>query len=131
MRISTKGEYAVRALVDIASQSGKNPVQIREISKREGISKSYIEQLFVKLRNLKIIKSIRGPKGGYLLAKDASNISIGDIIRAVEGPIALVQCVTNKCCERTSKCSSYSLWKKVSSKIEEQLDSISLKDLCK
>ena len=127
MRLTTKGEYAVRAMIYLAKAGGNSPVQIREISLSEGISKAYIEQLFNKLRRSGIIKSLRGPSGGYVLGKPANKISIGDIIRSVEGPIFLTICSgKGGFCKRSSSCGSYPVWKKISRQIENVLDSIKL-----
>lgn len=131
MRLTTKGEYAVRSLIYLLYNNEGCPVQIREISQSEGISKSYIEQLFNTLRKDGLIKSVRGPSGGYTLAKSPKKISIGDIVRSVEGPISLTICATGKkgCCDRSSMCRSYPVWKKINNKVEAVLDSIRLGDL--
>ena len=96
MKLSTKGEYAVKACVYLAQTADGNPVQIREISQTQKISKAYIEQLFMTLRKGGLIKSVRGPAGGYTLAKDPKKITIGDIIKCVEGPIFTTLCTGGK-----------------------------------
>ena len=135
MLLSTKGEYGVRCMLDLALHYGQGPVSSRDISKREGISKNYIEQLFVRLRHAKLIKSVRGPKGGYLLISQPRRIRIGDVVRALEGSIAAAHCVqpqnSKDLCERISTCVLYSLWKRLTDKINEVLDSTTLEDLCK
>ncbi len=135
MLLSTKGEYGVRCMLDLALHYGQGPVSIRDISKREGISKNYIEQLFVRLRHAKLIKSVRGPKGGYLLISQPRRIKIGDVVRALEGSIAVAHCVqpqnSKDLCERISTCVPYILWKRLTDKINEVLDSTTLEDLCK
>lgn len=128
MRLTTKGEYAVRAILDLAANSNGKPVQIRDISGRENISKSYIEQLFNRLRKSGIIKSIRGPQGGYILSTNAKKISIGDVIRSVEGPVFLAICATGSC-SRSGVCRSSKLWKKLGTKIEAALDSVKIGEL--
>lgn len=135
MLLSTRGEYGVRCMLDLALHYGQGPVSIRDISKREGISKNYIEQLFVRLRHAKLIKSVRGPKGGYLLTSQPRGIKVGDIVRALEGPIAVAHCVqpqnSKYLCERISTCVPYVLWKRLTNKINEMLDSATLEDLCR
>lgn len=135
MLLSTKGEYGVRCMLDLALHYGQGPISIQDISKREGISKNYIEQLFVRLRHAKLIKSVRGPKGGYLLISQPRRIKIGDVVRALEGPIAATRCVqpqnSKDLCERISTCVPYILWKRLTDKINEVLDSTTLEDLCK
>jgi len=111
----------------------QGPVLRKDIAERQEISSDYIGQLFLKLRKAGFVKSVKGPGGGYVLAQDADRIRAGDIIRAVEGPIALVQCVRpnqGEVCHRMDGCVTYLLWKKLSKTIEEVLDSITLKDLC-
>lgn len=132
MRLTTKSEYALRALSYMLSNAKEAPLQIREISKNEGISKFYIEQLFMKMRRAGLIKSIRGPQGGYVLAKNPKTISIGDVVRSVEGPIHLIMCTGKNNtfdCSRALSCKPYPVWKKINRKIEDVLDSISLEEL--
>jgi Rrf2 family protein len=133
--LSTRGEYGVRCILDLALQYGQGPISIRDISKREGISRNYIEQLFVRLRRAKLIRSVRGPKGGYLLTSQPRSIKVGDIVRALEGPIAAAYCVqlqnSKDLCKRISTCVPYILWKRLTNKINEVLDSTTLEDLCR
>ncbi len=96
MRLSTKGRYGVRAMVALALHYGEGPVSVNSISKEEGISPDYIEQLFIKLRRKGLIKSRRGPEGGFLLARPPSQIRVGDIIRGIEEPITLAPCVEER-----------------------------------
>jgi Rrf2 family cysteine metabolism transcriptional repressor len=133
MQISTKGRYALRAMIDLGLHMEQGPVLRKDIAERQEISSDYIGQLFVELRKAGFIESVKGPGGGYILAQDADRIKVGDIIRAVEGPIALVPCVNPKpeeVCRRMDNCVAYLLWKRLSKAIEEVLDSITLKDLC-
>jgi Rrf2 family protein len=119
-------------MIDVALHMDQGPVLRRDIAKRQEISSDYIGQLFVELRKAGFVKSVKGPGGGYVLAHDADKIRAGDIIRTVEGPIALVQCVgpnPEKACHRMDDCVTYLLWKKLSKTVEEVLDSITLKDL--
>ncbi|HEY4708404.1 MAG TPA: Rrf2 family transcriptional regulator [Thermodesulfobacteriota bacterium] len=132
MRLSTKGQYAVRAIVNLACQStGDKPVTLKDISAEEGISLSYLEQLFVKLRKGKIVRSVRGPGGGYVLAKHASKISVGEIIAVVEEPMNPVACLDDDSagCDRATRCTTQKVWKCLAEKIAEFLNSVSIEDL--
>jgi len=135
MLLSTKGEYGVRCVLDLALHYGQGPISIRDIAKREGISRNYIEQLFVRLRRAKLIRSVRGPKGGYLLTSQPRSIKVGDIVRALEGPIAAAYCLqpqnSKSLCKRIATCVPYILWKRLTNKINEVLDSTTLEDLCR
>jgi Rrf2 family cysteine metabolism transcriptional repressor len=126
MQISTKGRYALRAMVDLGLHIDRGPVLRKDIAERQEISSDYIGHLFAKLRKAGFVESIKGPGGGYVLARDADEIRVGDIIRAVEGPIALVQCVG---CHRMDGCVTHPLWKKLSESVADVLDSVTLKDL--
>jgi Rrf2 family protein len=111
VRLSTRGRYALRAMIDLALHTN-GPVLRSDIAKRQEISADYIEQLFVKLRRAELIESVRGPGGGYTLAKSADQIRAGDIIRTVEGPIALVHCVAPQqkvACHRVDSCVTHLL----------------------
>ncbi len=131
MRLSTKGQYAVRAMVNLACHSGERPVSLRDISEEEGISLPYLEQLFVKLRKGNIVKSVRGPGGGYVLARPSSTISVGDIIAVVEEPLNPVACLDEDSihCERAARCTTQRVWKGLAERIKEFLDSISIEQL--
>jgi len=131
MRLSTKGQYAVRAMVDLAYYSKDKPVTLQEIADREDISINYLEQLFAKLRRKKIVNSVRGPGGGYLLASRPDQISIGNIIEAVEESLTPVACGEgDSWCGRIDKCVTFKLWKGLGDRIKDFLNSITVKDLC-
>ena len=133
MRVSTRGRYALRAMVDLALHAARGPVSRSDIAERQEISAHYIEQLFVKLRKAGLIQTVKGPGGGYTLARSAEDIKAGDVIRAVEGSIALVYCVEPRSrppCPRMSRCVTHLLWKKLSKEMANILDSVTLKDLC-
>jgi Rrf2 family protein len=133
MQISTKGRYALRAMIDLGLHMDQGPVLRKDIAERQEISFHYIGQLFVTLRKAGFVESIKGPGGGYILAKRADKISAGDIIRTVEGPIALAHCVAPQeeiPCHRVNSCVTHLLWKRLSDKVAEVLDSVTLKDLC-
>jgi len=133
MQLSTKGRYAVRAMFDLSFYSKGEPVPLSRISEREEISLHYLEQLFNKLRKGGVVESVRGPSGGFKLARKASDISVEEIIRIVEGPILPVACIEHKkkdsICHRADKCVTHILWKKLGNKITEFLSSITLQDL--
>jgi Rrf2 family cysteine metabolism transcriptional repressor len=132
MKLSTKGKYGVRAVYEIARHYGKGPISIKEITERQGISLSYLEQILHKLGKAGLIESVRGPAGGYLLARKPSELTIGDIVRVLEGPIALSHCLEpgeSADCHQADDCVARMVWAKVGAKIEEALDSISFDDL--
>lgn len=142
MKLSTRGRYALRAMIDLAQIQCSNlkPISLRDISLRQEISLQYLEQLFNKLKKANLVKSIRGAGGGYLLTKEADKINAGDIIRAVEGPIVLVDCIltgrknnknTPKKCKKIEDCAIRVLLKEITQRINQTLDATSLKDLCK
>ena len=123
----------MRAMVDLALHADGGPVPRSDIARRQEISAHYIEQLFVKLRKAGLIRAVKGPGGGYILARKAEDIRAGDVIRAVEGPIALVYCVdpqNGRPCHRMSRCVTHLLWGRLSREIARVLDSVTLKDLC-
>ncbi|MFH1825685.1 MAG: RrF2 family transcriptional regulator [bacterium] len=131
MKMSTKGRYAVTAMFDLACQDSGKPIGAAEISKRQSISLSYLEQLLNKLKKKGLIKTIKGPSGGYQLARQPKEISINDIISATEGPVALADCIPkSSCCPKSGCCSTKSLWRTLSAKISVLLEETTLADLC-
>ena len=129
MRLTTRGRFAVTALLDLAMQHSKKPIKLAEISKRQQISLSYLEQLFTKLRKRKLVNSVRGPGGGYCLAKKMEHVSVADIILAVDEPIDSTQCGGKENCHNDNKCMTHDLWKNLNALIFDHLDSINLKQL--
>jgi len=132
MKLSTRGKYGVRAVFEIARHYGKGPISIKEIAERQGISFSYLEQILYKLGKAGLIESVRGPAGGYLLSRKPAELTIGDIVRSLEGPIALSHCLEpgeSGDCNQADDCVARMVWAKVGAKIEEALDSISFDDL--
>lgn len=123
----------MRAMFEIAKNYKKGPLPVREIAKKQGVSVSYLEQLLNKLRKSRLIKSQRGPGGGYILLKKPEEISVGNILKALEGPIAIAHCLdpSAKECNRIEGCVARLLWKSLGEKIEHFLETISLKDLLK
>lgn len=133
IRVSTRGRYALRAMVDLALHSGIQPVLCEEIAARQEISPAYASQLFAKLVAAGLVEGIKGPGGGYRLARPAAAITAGDILRAVEGPVALVHCVdpaTPPSCKRVEQCALRQLWSELSQVIIGYLDSVTLQGLC-
>lgn len=132
MRLSTKGQYGVRAMFDLASHAQKGPVPLRQISEREEISLNYLAQLLSKLRKAGLVESVRGPGGGYLLKKEPKKIRISDIVTAVEESLSPISCIEpkkNPRCRRIDVCIPRLLWKRLGERIREFLDSITLADL--
>ena len=133
MRLSTKGRYAVMAMVDLAQHSGDGPVCLSEIAERQEISLSYLEQLFAKLRRGGLVKSVRGPGGGYLLAHHRDETRIADIILAVDEPIRAVRCKPGQtlgCRGDRSRCLTHDLWEELSNQIHLFLSAVTLGDVC-
>lgn len=131
MRLTSKGRYAVSAMVDLNKQDNKGPVTLAAISERQFISLSYLEQLFRRLREGGLVKSVRGPGGGYLLAKPASEISVADVIRAVNEPIRTTLCENAiRGCHRGSRCDTHQLWEALGKHIYRFLDVVTLEDVC-
>ena len=131
MKLSTKGRYAVMALVDLASQSDGRPVALADIAERQEISLSYLEQLFAKLRRGVLVRSVRGP--GYLLARAADDTRISDAILAVDEPIRATRCRTGSsagCRANKSRCLTHDLWEELGNQIHVYLSSVSLADVC-
>jgi len=134
MKLTTKGRYAVMAMADLASNQELKPVSLNEISLRQNISLSYLEQLFSKLKNEKLVKSIRGPAGGYVLERNPKDIKISNIIFAVDEQIKTLNCKKESkkgCHGRTVKCITHNLWDDLEQHINHFFDNVSLSDLVK
>ncbi|MGQ0751159.1 MAG: Fe-S cluster assembly transcriptional regulator IscR [Betaproteobacteria bacterium] len=129
MRLTTKGRFAVTAMVDLAMHHGSGPVTLAEISGRQKISLSYLEQLFGKLRRHRLVESVRGPGGGYNLARDMGKVSVADIILAVDEPIDATQCGGKENCHDDQKCLTHDLWAALNDRIFGYLESVSLRQL--
>lgn len=135
MKLSTKSTYGLRAMLNIALGKNNDAISITDISKREGISVAYLEQLLNRLRHKGLIQSIRGPKGGYILSQDARRITVGDIVKTMENSIYPVHCVSTKkdlksSCRRNRDCIPKIVWLKLSKVVSDCLESITLEDLC-
>lgn len=129
MRLTTKGRFAVTAMLDLAMRNGNGPVTLAGISDRQKISLSYLEQLFGKLRRSALVESVRGPGGGYCLAKDTGAISVADIIRAVDEPIDATKCGGLGNCLDDHRCMTHELWTGLNHHIYEYLEAVSLAEL--
>ena len=132
MKLSSKGRYAVMALTDLAKFNPKDPVALRDISLRQGISLVYLEQLFLKLKKYKIVKSVRGNKGGYVLNKNASEVKISDIFFAVDEKIKTIGCKKHSkqgCNGRSSKCITHDFWEELENHINDFFKKKNLEDL--
>jgi len=135
MRLSTKSRYGLRALFDIAYNSPAMPAQIQDISRRQQISPRYLEQIFQALKKHGLLKSKRGPQGGYILAKSPDQITVSDVLRATEGDLQLVECRVVKGrrkqpCELDAACVTQTVWQEASAKLDEIYSAITLKTLC-
>ena len=136
MKLSTKSTYGLRAMLNIALKRDLGTISITDISQNEGISVAYLEQLLNKLRRKGLIESVRGPKGGYVLSQAPDKITVGDIVKALEGDIYPVHCVaprkeSNGICKRSRGCVPKIVWVKLAGAIKECLESITLEDLCR
>ena len=134
MRISTRGRYALRAMVDLAQHGDEGPVSRQDLSERQEISADYVAQLFRHLQSAGLVEGVKGPGGGYQLIRDPSLIRAGDVVRAVEGPVAVVHCALpcpdeGPACRRIDHCATHHLWKRVSDAVTEVLDSVTLTEL--
>ena len=133
MRLTTKGRFAVTAMIDLAMRQSEGPVTLAGISKRQKFSLSYLEKLFGKLRRVQIVESTRGPGGGYTLSREGNTITVADIITAVDEPIDATQCGGKGNChgqdEANSQCMTHDLWSNLNKKMVEYLQSVTLTDL--
>lgn len=130
MRISTKIRYGARALVELAFYYGKGPVDLKEIAQKEGISLKYLEQVIIPLRTAGLVKSIRGSKGGYALAKPPSEISFSNLLEVLDGPIELIECLKDpKFCSKTASCVTRDVWKEASEAMRKVFSSITLEEM--
>lgn len=129
MKLSTKGRYGVKAMVDLAIHYGNEPVSIKSISERQNISEYYLEQLFSPLRKAELIKSIRGSQGGYVLNKEPKFITVYEILDVLEGPVEISSCIEQEICDNMDCCSTRLLWKKIKDSINSVTKSITLQDM--
>lgn len=131
MKISTKGRYALRLMIDIADHGSQNPVRIKDISARQDISDKYLEQIISVLNKAGFVRSIRGPQGGYKLTRRPEEYTVGSILRLTEGDLAPVACLEGDVndCERCGSCVTLRVWKRINDAVSGVVDNITLKDL--
>ncbi len=129
MRLTTKGRFAVTAMIDLALRGEEGPVALAGVSERQKISLSYLEQLFGKLRRFRLVDSVRGPGGGYCIARPLDQVSVADIIRAVDEPLDATQCGGRENCQDEHRCMTHDLWATLNTKMYDYLSSVSLADL--
>ena len=129
MRLTTKGRFAVTAMIDLAMRGETGPVALASVSERQKISLSYLEQLFGKLRRYKLVDSVRGPGGGYCIARPLSMVTVADIIRAVDEQLDATQCGGRENCHDEHRCMTHDLWSTLNSKMYEYLSSVTLAEL--
>ncbi len=132
MKVSTKGRYALRLMLDLALNDSERPVRIKEIAKRQGISDKYLEQIISVLNKANFVRSVRGPQGGYLLTRNPKEYTVGMILRLTEGSMCPVDCVDGDCagnCERLDDCVTAVVWQKLNAAINDVIDHITLADL--
>jgi Rrf2 family cysteine metabolism transcriptional repressor len=130
MKISTKIRYGTRALVELAYHYGEGPIELKEIANKENISLKYLEQVIIPLRTGGLVRSVRGSKGGYSLAKPPSKICLNDVVEILEGPVNLIECLRDpKVCQKSSSCVTRDIWKDVSEAIYRIFRSITLEEM--
>ena len=128
MMISTKGRYGLRLMLDLAKEGNEGPVSVREISTRLDISEKYLEQIMSRFSKAGLVKSIRGAQGGYVLARNANEITAGEVLRAAEGSIAPVECCEIGC-EKSEGCMTYGLYKKIKDAVDSVVDATTIADM--
>lgn len=132
MRLSTRGRYGLKAMFQLALYYGEGPIALKQIADEQNLSESYLEQLFSALRKEGLIKSVRGAQGGYMLSKEPENITVGEIIRCLEGSIAPSDCVLESdgfTCTNENKCVTKTVWMKIKDSIDNVIDGITLQDM--
>ena len=129
MKLTTKGRYAVTAMLDLALHNTQGPINLAEIAKRQEISLAYLEQLFAKLKKCSLVESARGPGGGYRLKRAADEISVRDVINAVDEPVDATRCGGRENCQGELRCLTHDLWEDLNTRISEFLDGVTLGDL--
>lgn len=132
MKLSTKGRYGVKAMVDLAIHYGKQPSSIKNIAERQNISEYYLEQLFSSLRKSELIKSVRGAQGGYMLSRDPKDITVLQIMEVLEGPVEISDCIdenNEKSCDNMDCCATRLLWSRIKESIDSVMESTTLEDM--
>lgn len=134
MRISSRGHYGLKAMLDLAQNFGEKPIPLKRVAQRQNVSEHYLEQLIAMLKKAALVKSVRGAQGGYLLAREPSQLTVGDVFRAMEGPVAPLYCVSEEDpgeCDEFDYCITRSVWARVRDSIVAVIDSTTLEDLCR
>ena len=130
MKLSTKGKYGLKAIFELSLNANEGPMPLNMIASRQKIPEQYLEQIFCTLKKSKLITSVRGAQGGYLLNKEPKEITVGDVLTILEGPVALSQCIIDEgACENANDCSTRLVWEKLKKGIEDVLNSITLQDM--
>jgi len=130
MKLSTRAKYGIHAMLDLAMNRGTGPQSIKLIAERQGIPEQYLEQLIALLRREGLVSSVRGAQGGYLLAKPPGDITMAELMRVLEGPISLSNCLEDQdCCDRSGVCSARRVWERLSQSIDQVLHSVTLEDM--
>lgn len=131
MQLSTRGRYGLKAMYELALHHGEGPTALNEIAERQKISQSYLEQLFLTLRKDELIKSVRGAHGGYLLDREPKDITVGEVLRSLEGSMSPTKCLdtSNEDCNQNNECATRFIWEKLKNSIDEVIDGISLEDM--
>ena len=130
MKISTRGRYALRLMIDLAQQEEGRPVSLRDVARRQGISDKYLEQIVTPMSRAGLVRSVRGAGGGYLLSRRPEEYTVGDILRPLEGDLAPVECATDESfCQRCGECVTVELWQEIHRAVSQVVDSVTLADL--
>ncbi len=130
MKISTKGRYALRLMLDLALNSGGAAIPLRDVAQRQGISDKYLEQIVTQLSRSGLVRSVRGAGGGYLLTRPPEQYTVGEILRALEGNLAPVSCVDgSSCCDRADRCVTVEVWRDIQAAVSGVVDNLTLADL--
>nr|WP_330386650.1 Rrf2 family transcriptional regulator [Peptostreptococcus russellii] len=130
LKLSTKGKYGLKAMFELALSSNGEPVSLKYIAKKQGMSDQYLEQIFSILKKAELVKSVRGAQGGYYISKEASEITVADILKVLEGDMAFTECLLDKdLCGNFDSCATKYVWAKIKESIEEVTNSISLQDM--
>ena len=132
MKLFTRTRYGMRAIIELAQHEGKRPLQLKAIADRQDISVKYLEQLMSTLRSAGFVRSVRGSKGGYILARPADEVKLSEVFRCLEGPVSTTECIEDAdCCERSADCVARELWMEVEAAIQGVLSSMTLADMVK
>ena len=130
MKLSTRGRYGLRAMFDLAIHYNEDHISLNSIAERQGISEGYLEQLIIPLKKAGMVKGIRGAQGGYVLAQPPAGITVGKVLRLLEGSLAIVECLNEESkCSNENECITRLIWKKISDSISDLVDSITLEEL--